>query len=329
MKKLTVALFIVFIVGAMVLQGPAPASAKSMVLKWTTFEPDVPGSSQLSIKRFAKLVEEKTEGRVKIRVYWGSVLGKAPDFLKMIGGRGVADGGFLVTTYHQWEIPLVAAGGLPFLTTGYRTAPVAYEKLYREWPAMQEEMKKVNVKPLWFFQPHPHWLDLKDPIQTLEDLKGKKVWAAGFWQELADAYGIVNVPMIAPQAYDALQKGVIVGVFGNPYHTFRIFKYIEVAKFLVEWPFGGQPINMQGINMDVWREISPEDQKAIEEIAAGMNDWFVVEQDKEAVRLKEFFESQGCTHNRLSDAEYAEIREVGKKVIWSSWLKTAKANGVP
>lgn len=33
--------------------------------------------------------------------------------------------------------------------------------------------------------------------------KGKKVWASGFWQELVAALDIVNMPTVAPQAYDA------------------------------------------------------------------------------------------------------------------------------
>lgn len=308
---------------------PSQSSAKPMVLKWTTFEPNVPASSQLQLKRFAKLVEEKTEGRIKIKIYWGSVLGKAPDFLKMVGGRGIADGGFIVPTYHQWEIPLMAASGLPFLSKGYRTAPAATWQLYNEWPAMQEELKKVNVKPLWIFQPHDHWVSIDRPIKKFSDLKGKKVWAAGHWQELVKAYGIVNVPMIAPAAYDALQKGVIVGVVGMPYHTFRIFKYIETDKYLLKWPLGGAPVNFMGINLDKWNEISSGDQKAIEDIAAGMNDWFVEAQDKEAVKLKEYFTSQGVTHISFSDDEYAEIERIGKDVVWNSWLKTAKKKGVP
>ena len=330
MKKLAIISLMILVVGAFIFQFSGSVNAKPLKLKWTTFEPDVPGSSQQAVRRFAELVEEKTEGRVTIKVYWGGVLGKAPDFLKMIGGKGVADGGFIIHTYHQWEIPLVAASGLPFLTTGYRTGPAATTKLYKEWPALQEEMKKVNVKPLWFFQPHPHWICVKEPFKKWTDLKGKKMWVAGFYQKMTNSFGVINVTMSAPEAYDAMQKGVIEGVFGNPYHTFKIFKYTEIGKYLVEWPFGGQPVNMQGINLDVWNKISPKDQKAIEEIAAGMNDWFVDVQDKESIKLKEYFEkTMGCEHIRLSDEEYAWIEPIGKDIIWSSWLETAKKNGVP
>jgi len=328
MKKALHALFVLVLAMGMLTFG-LDASAKPIVLKWTTFEPDVPGATQNSLRRMAKLIEARTEGRVKMKIYWGSVLGKAPDFLKMVGGHGVADGAFLVTTYNQWEVPLFAAGGLPFLTKGYRVGPLATWELYNEWPAMQEELRRVNVKPLWVFMPHPHWAGVKKKINSIEELKGKKVWAAGYWQELVRALGIVNVPMIAPQAYDALQKGVIVGIIGMPYHTFKIFKYIETIKCLIEWPFGGQPVCANVINLDVWNRISPKDRKAIEEIMAGMHDWFVAEVDKEATKLRGYFKSKGVKEIRLSDEEYKRIEEIGKKVVWSSWLKTAKEKGVP
>ncbi|MFH1490429.1 MAG: TRAP transporter substrate-binding protein DctP [Pseudomonadota bacterium] len=326
----TVRLFVVLsLVFALVtIVAVPPSSAKPIVLKWTTFEPDVPGSTQLALKRMGDLIEQKTEGRVKIKVYWGSVLGKAPDFLKMVRA-GVADGAFLVPTYNQWEVPLFAAGGLPFLYTGHREGSEALWNLYKEWPAMQEELKKAKIKPIYFFQPHEHWTGVKDPIKTMDDLKGKKVWAAGFWQELVDALGIVNVPMIAPQAYEALQKGLITGVVGMPYHTFRIFKYTEVVKYLVKWPLGGQPVCANVIGQSAWDKISPKDQKIMEEVGAGMPAWYVDLVDKEAVKLKGFFEKQGVKEIRLPDAEYERLTKIGRDAVWSSWLKTAKQQGVP
>ena len=182
---------------------------------------------------------------------------------------------------------------------------------------------------LRIFQPHPHWSGVKKRIKSIDDLKGKKVWAAGYWQELARALDIVNVPMIAPQAYDALQKGVIVGILGMPYHTWRIFKYIETIKYLVEWPLGGQPICAQVVNLDVWNKITPKDQKTIEKIMAGMHDWFVDAVDKEAVKLKGFYKNKGIEEIRLSSDEYKRIEKIGKDAVWSSWLKTAKAKGIP
>ena len=312
---------------------PAPAkpAAKPIELKWTTHEPNIPGVSTDVLRNLAKQVAEKTEGRVTIKIFWGAVLGKVTDWLKMVGEGGVAQGGFIIPTYHQWEIPLFAASGLPFFTKGYRVAPKAIWELYKEWPLMQDEMKRAKVKPLGAFQPHAHWVGVKQPFTSIDELKGKKVWAAGFWMELANAFGIVNVAMTAPEVYDALQKGVITGIIGMPYHTFRTFKYYEMTKVLVEWPFGGQPVNFLGVNQDVWdNQISPEDQKTIEKIALDLQfDWFVKAQDEEAAALSKFFKDNGVTEIKLSAEELAKIEKVGKDVIWNSWLKTAKEKGVP
>lgn len=330
MKKIIMALLVMaLIIAVFILPAPAPSAEKPIVLKWTSHEPDAPGSTQNALKRMSKLIADKTEGRVSIRVFWGSVLGKPTDFLKMVGGVGVADGGFIIPTYHQWEIPLFAAPGLPFLTKGYKVGGLATWELYNEWPAMQEELKKVNVKLLWPFMPHPHWGCLDRPIQKFEDLKGKKMWVAGFWQQVLDTYGVINVPMAAPDAYDALQKGVISGILGMPYHTFKIFRFIEICKYLLELPFGGQPVVAQMMNLDVWNKIAPKDQKAIEEVISGMNDWYFAEVEKEEGALREFYTKQGVKHISLSPEDYAAFEKVGKDVVWNFWLKTAKGKGIP
>ena len=99
-------------------QAPAPAPAKTepLVLKFYNHEPDVKSASTEMMRRFAAQTEERTEGRVKIEMFWGGVLGKATDALKIVGGSGVADGGLVIATYHQWSTPLFASSGLPFLT---------------------------------------------------------------------------------------------------------------------------------------------------------------------------------------------------------------------
>ena len=308
---------------------PSSSLAKSMVLKWTTFEPNTPGATQDAIRVMAKRVEERTEGRVTIKPYWGSVLGKATDFLKMVGGSGVADGGYIVTAYNQWEIPLLAASGLPYLTKGHRVGPLATQALFDEWPAMQDEIKKANVKLLWLLQPHAHWVGLKRPITAMDELKGEKYWASGFWQEYLKAVGIVNVPMTPPEAYDALQKGVIEGIIGMPYHTFKIFKWTDILKYLVEWPYGGQAMLCHVINLDEWNKISPKDQKAIEDVMAGMPEWYNNEVDQETAKLKAFYKKEGVREITLSKEEYAKNEKIGKDVIWTHWLETAKAKGVP
>jgi len=325
-----VAVIVSLVVAGCAKPAPGPAPAEPIVLKWATHEPNGGMCTQAVLRKFAEQVEEKTDGRVKLEIYWGAALGKLPDYLKMIGGAGVADGGFIIPTYHQWEIPLTAGTGLPFLAAGYRAGGKATWELYNEWPAMQEEWAKWNVKPLMALQAHPHWIVLKNPITTLGDLKGKKLWVAGYWQTLATYYDIVNVKMTAPESYDSLQKNMIVGVLGMPYHTLKIFKYYEPCKNFIDFEFaGGSPVNFEAINLDVWNKISPADQKAIEEICASLSDSIITDMDNEKAGLDEFFKEQGVTVIEFSPEEQAKIRDATAQLTWDDWAAICKEKGIP
>jgi len=306
---------------------PTQAPANSLTLKWTSLEPDAKSSTHDLLVSFASQVDKGTQGRIKITVFYGGILGKPQDFTKLLRS-GVADGAVLITTYHQWELPLFAAAGLPFLSTGTKMAPKAIWELMNEWPAMQEEWTKAEIKPIWAFQPSAHWLGLTMPITTLADLKGKKIWAGGFWPDLVQAFDITPVPLTAAEAYDGLQKGAIVGVI-NPYHTFRSYRYYEVLKAMVNWPFGGQPVPVFAISQNAWNKILAADQKVIMDISLGLTAEHQALMDAEQTDLDKFFKDQGLKFINLSDSEYANIAKVGKDIVWKTWLDTAKSKGVP
>ena len=72
--------FAIIIFGFMVAGLADAASPKPIVLKWTIHFPDGNTTTEKSLKWFASETEKRTEGRVKSKFYWGSVLGKVPDF---------------------------------------------------------------------------------------------------------------------------------------------------------------------------------------------------------------------------------------------------------
>lgn len=304
-------------------------STEPITLKWYTHEPESPSSTPQMIKQFAAEVEAQTEGRVTLEVFWGAVLGNANDSLNMVSGSGVADGGMLVSTYHKWQTPLFSACGLPFFnTTGWEIPPKVAWDLYNEWPAMQQEWDKVNVKPLYYWQTYDHWTSLNSEITSLDELEGKKLWFGGLWQTLADVYNANNISMSAPEAYDALQKGTIIGVVGMPYHTFKLFRYTEVNKYMMLMPWGGNPVNSMVINKDVWNKISAEDQAAIENIASGMFEWLLASVEKEETTLQEYYKSEGVTEFTLSETENQNVRDKATEPIWNEWKDQAKKQGV-
>jgi TRAP-type C4-dicarboxylate transport system substrate-binding protein len=91
---------------------------------------------------------------------------------------------------------------------------------------------------------------------------------------------------------------------------------------------GGHPINPQAINLDVWNKISPQDQKAIEEISAKMIDRQIELTDKEKAGLEKFLSDKGVKSIEFSPKDKARLRET-RQVVWDEWLKTTRKKGIP
>jgi TRAP-type C4-dicarboxylate transport system substrate-binding protein len=305
-----------------------PSTEFSVVnLKWTTVGKDIHSANSDSIKNYVSAVNEKARGRVKIQVYWDSELGKVQDTLKMLQ-TGIADIGYLVTAYVQWEIPLNAAGGLPFMTTGYRIAPQALKALYDEWPPMQKELTKAGVRPLYFSQSHEHYMGINRPIAGLKDLRGMRIWGGGYWANMLKELGATHVPLTTPEVYEALRNSIIDG-FITTFVQIVGEKFYKYTKYLVTWPFGGGVVNPTAISLKAWDKISPADQKIMMDEAGKVPAWLADQTDAEFSSKLNFLKENGVHQITLTAADITRGIEIGKPAIYDAWLATCKEKGVP
>jgi TRAP-type C4-dicarboxylate transport system substrate-binding protein len=286
-------------------------------------------ADQAAFEYWTKQIEAKTEGRIRFKMQYSGVLGKPTDFIKMVGGVGVADVGNIIGTYNQWQVPLFSGAMLPFLTTGVDIEMRALTKLYNDWAPMREEWTKHNLKPLWWYVIDPYFLLIKKKIERLDDLKGAKIWGAGGFGEIIKQFGITQVFFPATQAYEALQKGTLEGIV-FPYGPISVFKFYEITKIFVDMSFaGGQTPAAQAINLDVWNKIPPDDQKIIEDVSGGMRAWYEDYFEKDQKRLNEFYKSQRVEYITFSFDEQAKVREKCAEVVWNDWIAKAEVKGVP
>jgi len=311
----------------------AKEASKPMVLSVTLHWAPPPkgggANDQASLVYWTKEIEKQTEGRVKFKIFYSSVLGKVTDFAKMVGGVGVADVGAIIAVYTQWQLPLYAGTMNPFLTTGIDVQARAINRLYHEWAPMRDEWTKLNLKPLWVFVIDPYRLIIKQEISSLDDLKGKKIWGGGGYAEIMKMYGITPVFFPPSQVYEAMQKGTIDGLF-FPYGPSSFFKFYEVGKYYVDLTFMGcQTPAAIAINIDMWNKISPDDQKTIERISAGMHEFFLEYSYKDEQRLNDFFRSQGVKFISFSPEEQAKIRDRCADAVLNDWIEKANKKGAP
>jgi TRAP-type C4-dicarboxylate transport system substrate-binding protein len=175
---------------------------------------------------WARMVEERSKGRLKVTIYPGGTLGKPADHWDMVTD-GIADIGFGTHNYTAGRFPLTSVGDLPFIFKTAKGGSRAVWELYRRHLKKEHE----GVKVLWLFIHPPGQFHMtKKPVKTLEDLSGMKIRAPGGQvAAVVRALGAVPVTMAAPDTYNALERGVVDGtVF--PWEAIFGFKLSEVIK---------------------------------------------------------------------------------------------------
>ncbi len=124
---------------------------------------------------------------------------------------------------------------------------------------MQQEVANWNIKPLSLWPMSKYRVLLMKPINSLADLKGKKLTAMALWPKLMPALGITMVPLTAPEVYDGMQKGVIEWDW-DLLRRVPTMKFYELAKYMYSLePFGGDGTFLNAINVIPMNQISATD----------------------------------------------------------------------
>ncbi len=166
----------------------------------------VPANHALATTGFipwAKSIEAASGGSIKVNIFPAQQLGKANDHYDM-ARDGIAQVTYVNPGYQAGRFPIFAAGELPFLLDKPGPASAALDAWYRNYA--EKEMKDVKV---CLSHLHVGTLHSKAPITEPGQLKGMKIRPAnGTVGSLVSLLGGTNVQVSAPEARDAISKGV-------------------------------------------------------------------------------------------------------------------------
>lgn len=204
-------------------------------------------------------IEKATEGRVKLKIeYPGghpkSVIDNVTD--------GAFEAGWGFHGYTPGRFKLTKVVELPGLGTDAGTASKAYWQVHEEYLAKAGEHKGLTVAGL--FTHGPGHIHLTKPIESLSEMKGKKIRVGGGIQaEIAKRMGIEGVAAPGSKVYEILSQGVADGVF-MPMGEKKSLRLKEVAPFTLKFP-GGMYLGSFGIflNNDFMAALDEKDREAI------------------------------------------------------------------
>jgi len=232
---------------------------------------------------WAKAVEEKTKGGLKIEVFHSAQLGVEEDILEQIR-RGANIGQNTDSARMGMYVP-----GIAIINGPYFVETLGGVERLRKMPTilawLDELANKHGMKVVSFgwVQGYRHFFTNK-PVRSPEDLKGQRIRTppAPIWQESIRALGATPVALAFGEMYPALQSKVMDGV-ELVYNNIPAGRFYEVLKYITE---SGHImlVNFEVISSKWFNALPPEYQKILVEECdnAGMEtSKLIIQKEKE------------------------------------------------
>ena len=209
--------------------GGAAAQDKPVELRFAHWLPAQHSLAKTGFEPWAKAVETASGGSIKVTVYPAQQLGKAPDHYDM-ARDGIADMSYVSPGYQAGRFPVFAASELPFMASNPGGGSAALDAWYRKYAA--SEMKDVK---LCLAHLHIGSLHSKKAITEPGQIAGMKIRPAnGTVAQMVSLLGGTSVQVSAPEARDALEKGVADAIT-FPWDSLISFGIDKVTKHHIDF----------------------------------------------------------------------------------------------
>jgi TRAP-type transport system periplasmic protein len=216
---------------------------------------------------WAEEIRKRSGDRIRITIMWGGSGGEPLEILKLVAS-GAVDMGAVPPAFFPNELPLTGApNALPLTFTTNEEASAVMEGLVKNVPAIQEELKRNNVWPLFFQTLNTYQPLCTKPVATVADFKGLRIRSFGAYQPaLWESLGAVGVNVLPAEIYEGLQKGRLdCGFYSTDlYASTRLY---EVAKHLTSVGFGPQPTWPIWVNYKKWNDYPANVKKLMQEVS--------------------------------------------------------------
>lgn len=275
---------------------------------------------------WSKLVRDRTDGRINIKVYPGTSLVQGDQTREFTAIRqGVIDMAVGSTINWSPQIRELNLFSLPFLMPDYAAVDALVQgEVGRDLFA---RISKAGVEPLaWGENGYRQISNSKRTIKRPEDMKGMKLRVVGspLYIDTFTALGANPTQMSWADAQPALASGAVDGQ-ENPLSIYAGSKLYTVGqKYLTLWNYVNDPLVFV-VNKEVWASWSDKDREIVRQSA--------VDAAKQQVQIARTgvtpqdasmltdIKSQGVEITELSRADH-DAFVAATKPVYEKWKKT-------
>ena len=236
------------------------SSAQTKTIKFAHwFAEDHP--QHLSMLKFKELVEERSNGTLKVEIYPNSQLG-SEDVYDQSVSQGTVEMGCAGTNI-QMYLPRIAVSEAPFLFNGWDDARAILTGEIGE--ALTDGLiEGGNMRCLAITVNGFRQISSNKPMYNMADLKGQKLRTPNIphFIQMMDCLGVTSVPMAMSEIFNALETKVADGQ-ENPYPTIFTSSFYEVQKYILESNHMFSP-NFWVINESFYQGLTDEQREALD-----------------------------------------------------------------
>ncbi|MGF2735725.1 TRAP transporter substrate-binding protein DctP [Marinobacter sp. DUT-1] len=275
-----------------------------------------PGSSSSytdSLGRIKRVLEERTDGRLKLQLYEAGALFKAKETFNAVS-RGILEMGTISPAYAQDKVSLAGiASGLPFAFRNVWEAAYFHQNMGFE-QMLRDEAAEHGV--YWATDKvYPTEMVVKKPIESWEDFTSLKIRSSGALQNFLTEAGAAASYIPGGELYSALDSGIVDGAhWGASQGAYSMGLY-EVAKYHVQ-----PALNIAGTDVIIVSQKAldklPEDMQKIVKDALNEQFWIRTNeyQYKERITLAKAIAEEGVQVNVLPDEVQDKLVATAQKM---------------
>ncbi len=226
---------------------------------------------------FGELLEERTDGRIKLQTYPSEQLAKEIEAIRLIQA-GVIDMTSTSALLSNWT-EIMAFCEMPFFMDSMEEAD---EMLNGPVGAQirSEMISKTGLRPVGYFQAGPRHLTSNRPIRHPDDLQGLiiRIPSVPAFITAWDALGAKTTPIAFSEVFTSLQQGVI-DAQENPLPLTKMAAMYEVQQYvnltyhnfgwtypvIGEKKFNEMPEDLQAIFLECAQEMQAYERRLFEE----------------------------------------------------------------
>ncbi len=235
-----------------------------MIMRFAESGHETHPSAQAS-EYFARLVQEKSQGKIRIKVYFDGQLGSPSQVLEQLKFGGIALGRVDFASLNE-AVPSINDFSSKIISQNL----FCRDKIIENMAFISEKSLREKLYPLSVFYPDKRVFYTDSPRffkKSLSSLKGIKAGcqSSSILQNELKKYGILPLDAVAADSYQSMQKGffnVREGdfmdfVLGNDYY---FADYIMISDYIAN-------PSLLIMSNEVWKNLSVEQRKILEEAA--------------------------------------------------------------